>query len=48
MPPLPIRVYNTLKLRTQILIFFLVFGLSPLMAAVVINLPLVFGSLELF
>jgi signal transduction histidine kinase/ActR/RegA family two-component response regulator len=37
-----------LKLRTQILIFFLVFGLTPLIAAVVINLPLVFGNLELF
>lgn len=37
-----------MKLRTQILIFFLVFGLTPLVAAVVINLPLVFGSLELF
>ncbi len=37
-----------MKLRTQILIFFLIFGLTPLMAAVVINLPLVFGSLELF
>lgn len=37
-----------MRLRTQILIFFLIFGLTPLIAAVVINLPLVFGSLELF
>jgi signal transduction histidine kinase/CheY-like chemotaxis protein len=37
-----------LKLRTQILIFLLVFGLTPLIAAVLINVPLVFGSLELF
>jgi signal transduction histidine kinase/CheY-like chemotaxis protein len=36
------------RLRTQILIFLLVFALTPLLAAVVINLPLVFGSLELF
>lgn len=37
-----------MKLRTQILIFLLVFGLTPLISAVVINLPLVFGSMELF
>jgi len=37
-----------LRLRTQNLIFFLIFGLTPLIAAVIINLPLVFGSLELF
>lgn len=37
-----------MKLRTQILIFLLIFGLAPLLAAVVINLPLVFDSLELF
>ncbi len=37
-----------MRLRTQILIFFLVFGLAPLLSAVIINLPLVFGSLELF
>ncbi len=37
-----------MRLRTQILIFFLIFGLTPLLAAVIINLPLVFGSLELF
>jgi len=36
------------KQRTQILIFLLVFALTPLLAAVAINLPLVFGSLELF
>ncbi len=37
-----------MKLRTQILIIFLVFGLTPLLAAVAINVPTVFGSLELF
>ncbi len=37
-----------MRLRTQILIFFLIFGLTPLLSAVIINLPLVFGSLELF
>jgi len=37
-----------LRLRTQILIILLVFGLIPLLAAVMINLPLVLGSLELF
>ncbi len=37
-----------MKLRTQILIFLLAFGVIPLLSAVLINLPLVFGSLELF
>jgi signal transduction histidine kinase/CheY-like chemotaxis protein len=37
-----------LKLRTHILIYLLAFALTPLIAAVLINLPLVFGSLELF
>jgi len=36
------------RLRSQILIFLLLFGIAPLLAAVVINLPLVLGSLELF
>ncbi len=36
-----------MKLRSQILSFLFVFGLAPLMAAVFINIPLVFGSLEL-
>ncbi len=37
-----------MKLRAQILVFLLIFGLTPLLGAVVINLPLVFGNLELF
>ena len=37
-----------MRLRTQILIFLLLFGLGPLLAALAINIPLVFNSLELF
>jgi len=36
------------KLRTKILLFLFLFALVPLMAAVVINLPLVLDRLELF
>jgi signal transduction histidine kinase len=36
------------KLRTQILLFLFLFALVPLMAAVLINLPLVLDRLELF
>ena len=36
------------KLRTQILLFLFLFALMPLLAAVVINLPLVLDRLELF
>ena len=37
-----------MKLRTQILLFLFLFALVPLMAAVLINLPLVLDRLELF
>jgi signal transduction histidine kinase len=37
-----------LKLRTQVLLFLCLFGLAPLVAAVVINLPLVLDRVELF
>ena len=37
-----------MRLRTQILIFFLIFGLTPLLAAVIINLPLVLERVDLF
>ena len=37
-----------MKLRTQILLFLFFFALVPLMAAVLINLPLVLDRLELF
>ncbi len=37
-----------MRLRTQILVFLLLFGLIPLLAAFAINIPLVFSSLELF
>ncbi len=40
--------FPALKLRTQILLFLLLFGLVPLLAAVTINFPLVLGQLELF
>jgi signal transduction histidine kinase/ActR/RegA family two-component response regulator len=36
------------RLRTQILIFLLLFGLAPLLATLVITVPLVVNSLELF
>jgi signal transduction histidine kinase/CheY-like chemotaxis protein len=36
------------KLRTQILLFFLLFALTPLITAVVLNLPLVLARMELF
>jgi len=36
------------KLRTQILLFFLLFALVPLLTAVALNLPLVLGRMELF
>jgi signal transduction histidine kinase/ActR/RegA family two-component response regulator len=36
------------KLRTQILLFFFLFALAPLLIAVVINLPLVLERMELF
>jgi signal transduction histidine kinase/ActR/RegA family two-component response regulator len=36
-----------MKLRSQVSLFLFAFGLVPLLAAVVINVPLVFGSLEL-
>ena len=37
-----------MRLRTQILVFLLLFGLAPLLLAFAINIPLVFNSLELF
>ncbi|MCG8425917.1 MAG: ATP-binding protein [Chromatiales bacterium] len=37
-----------MKLRTQILLFFFLFALVPLLLAVVINLPLVLERMELF
>ncbi len=37
-----------MKLRTQILLFFFAFALTPLLIAVVINLPLVLDRMELF
>ncbi|MCP4285771.1 MAG: response regulator [Gammaproteobacteria bacterium] len=37
-----------MKLRTQLLLFFLLFALTPLITAVVLNLPLVLGRMELF
>lgn len=37
-----------MKLRTQILLFFFAFALTPLMIAVVINLPLVLERMDLF
>ncbi|MES9959715.1 MAG: ATP-binding protein [Sedimenticola sp.] len=37
-----------MKLRTQILLFFFLFALAPLVIAVVINLPLVLERMELF
>ncbi|KOR32339.1 histidine kinase, partial [Achromatium sp. WMS3] len=37
-----------MKLRTQVLVFLLIFALTPLLTAVVINVPLVFDNLELF
>lgn len=37
-----------MKLRTQILLFFLLFALTPLITAVLLNLPLVLGQMELF
>ncbi|HHH38617.1 MAG TPA: response regulator [Sedimenticola sp.] len=37
-----------MKLRTQILIFFLLFALIPLITAVALNLPLVLERMELF
>jgi len=38
----------SVKLRTQVLLFLCLFGLAPLVAAVVINLPLVLERMELF
>ncbi|MCP5417270.1 MAG: response regulator [Chromatiaceae bacterium] len=37
-----------MKLRTQLLFFFLLFALSPLIAVVVLNLPMVLSRMELF
>ncbi|MCP5409270.1 MAG: response regulator [Chromatiaceae bacterium] len=37
-----------MKLRTQLLLFFLLFALTPLLTAVALNLPLVLGRMELF
>ncbi|MES9843346.1 MAG: ATP-binding protein [Candidatus Sedimenticola sp. 6PFRAG5] len=37
-----------MKLRTQILLFFFLFALAPLVTAVLINLPLVLEKMELF
>ena len=37
-----------MKLRTQVLLFLFIFALIPLLTAVVINLPLVLGRMELF
>ncbi|MCB1862343.1 MAG: response regulator [Gammaproteobacteria bacterium] len=37
-----------MKLRTQVLLFFLLFALAPLLTAVALNLPLVLGRMELF
>ena len=37
-----------MKLRTQILLFFLLFALAPLIIAVLLNLPLVLERMELF
>ena len=37
-----------MKLRTQILLFFLLFALTPLIIAVLLNLPLVLERMELF
>lgn len=37
-----------MKLRTQVLLFFLLFALTPLLTAVALNLPLVLGRMELF
>ncbi len=37
-----------MKLRTQILLFFLLFALTPLITAVLLNLPLVLERMELF
>ncbi len=37
-----------MKLRTQILSLLLLFGLAPLIAVIVFNVPLVLGQLELF
>ena len=37
-----------MKLRTEILSVLLLFGLAPLIAAIVFNVPLVFSQLELF
>ena len=37
-----------MKLRTQILLFFFLFALTPLIVAVMINLPLVLERMELF
>ena len=36
------------KLRTQVSLFLFLFGLAPLLAVVIINVPLVFDKLELF
>ena len=37
-----------MKLRTQVSLFLFLFGLAPLLAVVIINVPLVFDKLELF
>lgn len=37
-----------MKLRSQLFLFLFLFGLAPLLAAVVINIPLIFDNLELF
>ena len=44
----PLRGISGLKLRVHILVFLLVFGLTPLLLAVVINLPLVLDRTALF
>ncbi|MCP4041510.1 MAG: histidine kinase, partial [Gammaproteobacteria bacterium] len=37
-----------MKLRTQILLFLFIFGLTPLFASVAINFPMIMDGLELF
>lgn len=37
-----------MKLRTQVLVFLLIFALTPLLIAVIINVPLVFDNIERF
>jgi signal transduction histidine kinase/CheY-like chemotaxis protein len=43
-----IEKHDTVKLRSQILLLLFLFGLAPLVAAIVLNVPLVFDKLELF